>query len=548
MSKISQYLNEHLLGEVTTNAGIRRELSHDASVLSMTPEIVVYPRITNDVRKVLRFTYQLAEKGHAMNVTARGSGSDQTGAALSNGILVNLNAHMNRVFEFDSRQRLLRVQPGAQYAAVQDALGLQGCALPVTPDSAAYSTIGGAVANNASGRTSGKSGAIDESVVELEVVLANGDVLQTKRLSKKDLNRKKGLQTLEGEIYRSVDNLIEDNKALIKSKLDTETIDNSGYPGLAKVKHKNGSFDLTPLFVGSQGTLGIISEMILKAELREADPSLAVVAVPDREALIDCIDEIRACEVDSIELYDGRLVARAEGYGKRYAALKFEDDKDSSPVAGVLLVAVADASDSKRKRKFKKIQKLAEKHGAIFETATDDVKTQEFAALRGLAAMPTSAEQKTNVASALFRGIYVPHNRLTEFTKQYHALEKSSGVDMPIAGVASDGVYSFLPQVSLRVAADKQRVIKLFDAFTKIVYSCGGSVVGESGEGRFKTVFTRAQLDKDVRKLYDDVRAIFDAQGTLNHGVKQEGDVRGIVSHLRTGYDGSDFAEYASPN
>lgn len=191
MSKISQYLNEHLLGEVTTNTAVRKQLSTDGSMLSLTPEIVVYPRSTNDIRKVLRFTHQLAGKGHAISVTARGAGTDQTGAAITQGILVTTTAHMDNIFEFDTKQRLVRVQPGTNFGSLQTALKLQGCYIPSFPDSAAYSTIGGAVANNASGRLSGQNGAIDESVTELEVVLANGDVIQTSRLSKKELNKRR---------------------------------------------------------------------------------------------------------------------------------------------------------------------------------------------------------------------------------------------------------------------------------------------------------------------------------------------------------------------
>ena len=130
MSKISQYLNEHLLGDTTTSTAVRRILSTDSSMLSMMPDVVVYPRVTNDIRKVLRFTYQLAQKGHAISVVARGAGTDQTGAAIGQGIVLNTTAHMNTILEFDGKQRLIRVQPGANFGAVNTALKLQGCFIP----------------------------------------------------------------------------------------------------------------------------------------------------------------------------------------------------------------------------------------------------------------------------------------------------------------------------------------------------------------------------------------------------------------------------------
>lgn len=88
MSKIAQYLNEHLVGETSGLASLRDEYSTDRSVLQITPELVVYPRVTNDIRKVARFTWQLAEKGHAIGLTTRGFGNDQTGGAIGSGIVL----------------------------------------------------------------------------------------------------------------------------------------------------------------------------------------------------------------------------------------------------------------------------------------------------------------------------------------------------------------------------------------------------------------------------------------------------------------------------
>lgn len=550
MSKISQYLNEHLLGEVSTNVSSRRQLSTDASMLALTPEIVVYPRVTNDIRKVLRFTHQLAGKGHAISVTARGSGTDQTAAAISAGIVVNTTAHMNQIFEFDSKQRLVRVQPGANFAALQSALKLQGYYIPAFPDSYEYSTIGGAVANNASGRLSGKHGAIDESVAELEVVLTNGDVIQTKRLSKKELNKKKGLQTLEGEIYRSIDNLIEDNAALIDEQLGTGVISNAGYANLAKVKQRNGSFDLTPLFVGAQGTLGVISEMILKAEFYNAQEMVAIVAVPDANNFVDIVDELRGVELDALEVFDGALVDAARQHGKKHSTLTQLDAEDGaySSVAGVVLCTIQDFSERVRKKKLKKIKKLAEKYGAVIEGAEKPDAVRELVSIRGTVYAAVYSEEKSGVVPSLFRGVYVPHDRFAEFRDALALLEKTTGVKLPYGGFAVDGVYNFWPQFTFRSATDKQKLFKLYDAFVKVVYDHGGSVTAESGEGRVKTPFVQKYVDTRLADIFTSLRAVFDPYTTLNAGVKEPTELRSIVSHLRAGYDGIEFPDFSSPS
>ncbi|HMR73305.1 MAG TPA: FAD-binding oxidoreductase, partial [Candidatus Saccharibacteria bacterium] len=147
MNKVASYLQSHLSGEVLDSAAVRDYFSTDASVLQVKPALVIYPRSTNDVRKVARFSWQLAEKGHTLPITARGSGTDQTGAAIGKGAVMVFPAHMNKVLELDSQQKLVRVQPGVNFMALQEMLNTHGLFLPPFPASYKYSTIGGAIAN-----------------------------------------------------------------------------------------------------------------------------------------------------------------------------------------------------------------------------------------------------------------------------------------------------------------------------------------------------------------------------------------------------------------
>src|SRR6476661_10451447 len=97
MNKVAHYLQEHLIGEVIVGDDARKHFSTDSSIFSVTPSIIVYPRNENDVRKTARFAWQLAERGRVIPITARGAGTDQSGAALSAGIIMAFPAHMNRV-------------------------------------------------------------------------------------------------------------------------------------------------------------------------------------------------------------------------------------------------------------------------------------------------------------------------------------------------------------------------------------------------------------------------------------------------------------------
>lgn len=265
MNKVANYLQEHLTGEVITSADARKYFATDGSVFSVVPSIIVYPRNENDVRKTARFTWQLAERGRVIPITARGAGTDQGGGALGSGIMMVFPAHMNKILELDGKTGLVTIEPGINYGKLQQALHTHGRFLPPFPSSIEFCTVGGAIANNAAGEKTLKYGSTRDYVSSLRVVLANGEVIETRRISKRELNKKLGLATFEGEVYRSLDALIEENREQL-SNLDLDVTKNSAGYNLQDVKRKDGSFDLTPLIVGSQGTLGVVAEAVISTE------------------------------------------------------------------------------------------------------------------------------------------------------------------------------------------------------------------------------------------------------------------------------------------
>lgn len=545
MSKVANYLNEHILGEVTTDTTVLKAFSTDASVLSLAPEMVVYPRTTNDIRKIARFSNQLAEKGHHLPITVRGGGSDQTGAAIGKGVIVNTTAHMNSIFELDGKQKLVRVQPGVMFKSLNDALRLHGLQIPSYPTSAAYSTIGGAVANNASGILSGKYGATGEWVHQLEVVLSNGDIIQTGRVSKRDLNRKKGQQNFEGEIYRQIDNLIGDNAELLKTAIDLEVRDNLGYPGIADVKRRDGSIDLAPLFVGSQGTLGIVSEVIMRAEYGSL-LSMNAIAFDSHNAARDAIDAIRQLGPCLLEYIDATLFDRALERGKKYSF--HTDALEKGDVAVVLLVGFDDSHDHRRHKKQKKLLKMMNESAVHVMAATSTPESDELLALRDVSHVAVHPEGTGVSAPALVDGAYIPFGRFEDFMISLAEFATKHHVQLPLYGSILDNTYYIRPALQLHKVGDKQKVFKIIDEYAKLVAAHSGHLIGEAGEGRLKAPFVYKDLEEDLQKLYADIRAIFDPNGILNPGVKEKTDLKHLVSMLRADYNSAAFAPYSPTN
>lgn len=531
MSKIAEYLNEHLIGEVTTSPAIRERFSKDASLLTIQPELVVFPRVTNDIRKVARFAWQLAEKGHVLSLTPRGYGSDQTGGAIGGGIVINTRAHLADILYIavKDKHKIVHAQPGVTIETLNSTLQWHGLTLAGHPELPSRTTVGGAIAKATRGQASGKYGTVADAVERLEVVLANGDLIETSRMSRRELSKKKGLQTLEGEIYRQIDGLIEDNQELI-SKLSSD-YDNAGYR-IDKVKQKDGSIDLTPLFLGSQGTLGIISEAVLRTDFYNRDESVLVVTTETYEEARDVADTLRSLEPRSLELFDGDYYAAGHTLGK-----SFVFDSDGRAVFRALVyVSFDDFSDRARERKLKKAIKLLSKRDVLVYTS-NDYRLEELHALREIKqhlAMPSRADESL---PPICNGAYVPRERQEEFAVAVAELADKSHVSLPLHVSALDDIVYTRPLLRLKRVADKQKVFKLLTDYAALVYKTGGALAGAAAEGRLNAFAAYPQVDDETRNLYAAIRAIFDPLGTLNPGVKQTAELKTLVKQLRAEYD-----------
>jgi FAD/FMN-containing dehydrogenase len=544
MNKIAQYLNEHILGEATSSKSIREKFSRDGSILSILPELVVHPRVTNDIRKVARFTWQLAEKGHVMPITVRGGGSDQTGAAIGSGIIINTAAHLNNIIYLNlkGKDQFIHVQPGANFGVINEVLKSHGMIIPSFPTSFAYSTIGGAIANNSGGVLSGRFGPTGNWVNRLELILANGDLIETKRINRHELSKKKGLQTFEGELYRKIDGLIDDNQQLINDKISRLSDDNTGYSGIAKVKGSDGSFDLTPLIVGSQGTLGIVSEIIMKLNYYSDNESIIVAVFNKSEVARDAADAITTLKPGSLDIIDGQLFEKAQtDYGKKFMFSSVDSDLSNS---AILFASFNDISDNARHRKIKHtLKKLSKFDTKIF--TDQDYSTDEIHAIRSVSSLTLQPETDDESMPPLIDGASIPAMRREEFIAALDELADKHHIELPLYIKWLDGVIHTRPSLQLHQVSDKQKAFKLINDYAELVSKFDGNFSAESAEGRIKATATYAQMDDDILILYSQIRTAFDPYGTLNPGVKQKSDLKTLVSSLNPNYSLADFAEYS---
>lgn len=531
MNKIATYLNEHLLGEASSSKAMRRRYSRDGSILTITPEIIVFPRVTNDIRKVARFTWQLAEKGHQLGMTTRGYGADTTGAAIGKGVIIDTSAHLRQILQVAHKDKLIHVQPGVSLETVQETLKWHGLALPEVPGDLCHTSVGGAIAGN----VFGSKGPISQAVEKLEVVLANGDIIETGRVSRHDVNKKLGLQTFEGELYRKLNGLLEDNETLIGQLAADRTFDGVGYKGIADIRAKDGSIDLTPLFIGSQGTLGIISEIVLKTDFYNQDTVAAIIIAETAELGRDIADRVSELEPSRLLTIDGGLLAKARQTGKRFALLG-----DGNTSGSIVYIEMNDYSDRVRHGKLKKLRKLTSKMN-ITMVDSEGRSLDDFNQISQITDTLDRMADDDGYFVPIIHGATVSHDRREEFMAALDELASKQHVTFHAVTNRLSGVINIYSDVKLSTVSDKQKIFRLMNEYAALVAKSGGAFISDGAEGRLKANAAWSVLDDDEVRLYEAVRDIFDPFKTLNPHVKQKSDIRSIVASLRTSFDTTDF-------
>ena len=541
MSKVAHYLQEHLSGEVITTPSIRKYFSTDGGVFEVMPSIVVYPRNESDVRKTARFTWQLAERGRTIPITARGMGTDQGSAAVGSGIMMVFPAHMNRILEFDGGSGKVIIEPGLLYGKLQQTLHTHGKFLPPYPSSIEFSTIGGAIANNAAGEKTLKYGNTRDFVKSLRVVLANGEVIETKRLSKRELSKKLGLTTFEGEVYRALDAIIEENSELIKNIKLNVTKNSAGYD-ITDVKKKDGSFDLTPLIVGSQGTLGIVTEAEIQTVPFNPQTTLIAAFFDDLQVAERVIAEIRDLPniPSAMEMVDENL-------------LNFLDKNNPNQLKGlvekpfsklILLIEFDDPNARIQKKLTKKAIKILNKAGIKFREETEESKKEELWSIRHSAAAVISHSEGNIKALPIVEDGIVPEDKLHQYIDGVYKLFDKLDLKVALWGHAGNANLHMQPFLDLSQIGDRQKVFRIIDEYYNLVISLGGSTSGEHSDGRLRAPYLKQLYGDQVYTVFQKIKQAFDPYDILNPGVKINVTLDDIKPLLRHEYSMDHLADH----
>jgi FAD/FMN-containing dehydrogenase len=555
MDEFIEKLHGTFSGEITTQSVDLDKYSRDASFFSIRPQVIVFPRTTADVITLVKITNELNAAGKRIFLTARSAGTDMSGGPLGESVIVEFPRHFNQIKEVgelpesNGKRGYVITQPGVYYRDFEKETLKKGFLLPSYPASRELCTIGGMMANNSGGEKSLEYGKTEDYIREFKVVLQDGNEYTLKKLSASELEIKKNLLTFEGEVYRRMFDLLDKNYDLIKSAKPNVSKNSAGYYLWNVYDKTTGTFDLTRLFVGSQGTLGMITEGTLELIKPQTHSRLLVVFLKDMNHLAEMTNHILQFKPESLESYDDhtfklavrlfpmmlkKLKGNAIMLGLRFLPEFWAVLTGGIPKLVVMAEFTADTDEEAHNQAVHAQESLKEfgVQSKIADSAEDigkywTIRRESFSMLR-------NHIKKLRTAPFIDDFVVKPEV-LPEFLPKLYAILDEYKITYTIAGHVGSGNFHIIPLMDFTVAENektKHIIAEILVRVNKLIIDYKGSITGEHNDGIVRTPFLKDMYGPDIVKLFEETKKIFDPQNIFNPGKKVGGTWEYALEHI----------------
>ncbi len=577
-------------GEVFTDKATLHKYSRDASIFEIMPTCVVRPKNSQDVQALVKFVAEHKATNPELSITARAAGTDMTGGAINDSIIADFTAHFNKIEMFGtfstsptptSRGTLsspgegetvsyASVEPGVFYRDFEAETLKRGLILPCYTASKGLNTVGGMVGNNSAGEKSLAYGQTKDYVLELSAVLSDGNEYHFSELDNNELEKKLKLPGFEGELYRKVFRLVNENYEQIKQAKPTTSKNSAGYL-LWEVWNKS-KFNLAKLFVGSQGTLGLVTDIKFKLIKPKPKSELLVIFMKETTKLGELIDCVIKYKPESFESFDNhtfklamrflpdmikRMSAKSPQNGHLGGsatmalerplggkdllklAWKFLPELWMGITGGVpKLILIVEITGEKEEEVYQKLF-LAEKEiQSKFKLKTHITASAEEAEKYWVIRRESFnllRQHSKNLATAPFiDDIAVHPAQLPEFLPELNAiLAKYPSLIYTIAGHMGDANFHIIPLMDLRRADQRLIIPKLTDEVYNLVLKYQGTITAEHNDGLIRSPYLEKMYGPQITRLFKEVKDIFDPQNIFNPRKKVGGSLEYSLSKIK---------------
>lgn len=503
----------------------------DASVYQIVPLMVAFPATADDVAAAVRVCGQFR-----VPITARGGGTSQAGQSIGPGVILDCSRHFDRVIEVNPAERWARVEPGCVLDDLN--LALKPHRLQFAPDisTSNRATIGGMIANNSSGARSVLYGKTIDHVLELKTILSDGSLVHLRPLTEPELEAKCSGQDLEAACYRVTKHLAARHAEEIGRRVPRIMRRVGGYNLDAFVPdcdvHGAGTdFNLTRLFVGSEGTLGLTVEAKLKlVDLPRARATLVVEFADLLEALAatPLILEHAPAAVEVIDRYvldSTRLNPEAS---------RLRDFLTGDPAA-ILLIEIYDEREDLLPPRLLDLEQKLRQHGFGYHhlAVTSSTGQSRVWKLRTMALGLSMAEKGDAKAISFVEDTAVAPQHLRDYIAEFLAIIARHQTKAGVYAHASVGCLHVRPVINLKTQEGVHTFEAIAEEVASLVLKYGGALSGEHGDGLVRSPFQEKMYGSTLYEAFRELKRTFDPQSLLNPG--KIVDAPPLSSNLRYG-------------
>jgi FAD/FMN-containing dehydrogenase len=532
-------------GQTDTSDATLETYSHDASMFEIKPQLVVVPQDAKDVERLVSVVAN-AKKAHPnLSLTARSAGTDMSGGAINDSIIVDFNKHFTKIAEVSATAA--HAQPGVFYRDFEKETLKYKALMPTYPASRDLCTIGGMVNNNSGGEKSLEYGKTENFVTELRVVFADGVERTVKPLNKKELTIKMAQKDFEGQVYKQIFNLVEKHYDQIKAAKPHVSKNSTGYNLWDVWDRETGIFDLTKLIVGAQGTLGFVTDIHFKLVPTRPYTGLLVCFMKDIAPLGEIINKVVAEKPATFESFDDATL---------WLSIKFMPSfMKMLGVAGFIKLLISLIPDGfMLLRGIPKLILMIEFNGQTQQEVDDKInnmhrilkpykmamekdgtaeKSEKFWLMRRYSFQLLRSKVKDKHTAPFIDDLVVNPPHLVEFWPQIRKIIKKYDLLATIAGHMGDGNFHIIPLMKLEDPKDRAKLLPAMKEVNELVLKYGGSLSGEHNDGLVRGPWLEQMYGTEVLELFRQAKHIMDPQAIFNPHKKANANWDYSFGHIR---------------
>lgn len=513
-------LSARLNGNILFDSATRTMYATDASVYKILPIAVAFPKTTGDIQTLIKFALD-----NSIGLIPRTAGTSLAGQCVGEGIVVDVSKYMNQILNVDRIEKTVTVEPGVIRDDLNRLLKPLGLFFGPNTSTSNRCMIGGMAGNNSSGTTSIKYGVTRDKVIEMEVVLTNGELVTFGEVNAETFFAKAKENTPEGHLYKNLFELLKDKSVRqnIVNEFPKPEIHrrNTGYAIDELIKSEvfeptGNKFNLCKLLCGSEGTLAFTTKITLK--LDELPPPATVMIAAHFDSVENCMKAVVPVmnhDLYSCEMMD-KVVLDCTKENLMYKEYRFFIE--GNPEA-ILLLEIKSDDLQETLIKAKALCKTLKNSGLAFAFPLlqgEDIEKAMELRKAGLGLLGNMVGD--HKAVACIEDTAVALDDLANYIEEFTELMRYYDQKAVYYAHAGAGEIHLRPILNLKKQQDVKRFKEITTAVAHLVKKYNGSMSGEHGDGIVRSSFIEMQIGSENYAVLKKIKNLFDPKGIMNPG------------------------------